>query len=122
MRIYHLVWRSDWETQVQGGKYRPPSLATEGFIHATKEVEKLVEVASLFFPPRGDDELLVLTLDESRVGAPIKYEDPGVGHLFPHIYGPLDTASVQKTDTLNHSDGAWHLPTFPRLPPCPSGD
>lgn len=114
MRIYHLVWRSDWETQVKEGKYRPASLATEGFIHATKEPEKLLEVASLFFTPRGDDELLVLSLDESKVGSPVKYEDPGVGHLFPHIYGPLDTASVQSIDTLIYATGAWQLPEWNR--------
>jgi uncharacterized protein (DUF952 family) len=39
--------------------------------------------------------LLLLTIDESKVDAPVKREAvPEVGRTFPHIYGPLPVAAV----------------------------
>lgn len=113
--IYHLVWRSEWPSLYSTGEYRAASLETEGFIHCTKEPEKLVEVANLFFPLRSDDELLAVTLDSAKIRAPVKYEDPGCGHLFPHVYGPLNLDAVVTTAPLEIKDGIWKLPA--RLAP-----
>ena len=33
--IYHITSRDEWELALANGFYRPPSLATEGFIHAS---------------------------------------------------------------------------------------
>lgn len=110
MTVHHLVLESDWEKLVSNGRYRPASLETEGFIHCTKEPEKLVEVANLFFAGSPKENLLVLVLDESNIGSPVKYEDPGVGHLFPHVYGPLDIRSVLAVHAMRHDGVHWHLP------------
>ncbi|MFO0947111.1 MAG: DUF952 domain-containing protein [Planctomycetota bacterium] len=110
MTIYHLVWQSDWNKLVANGQYRASSLETEGFIHCTKEPEKLVEVANLFFAGTPKEDLLMLSMDESRVGSPVKYEDPGVGHLFPHIYGPLDIRAITAKYVMKRDGGLWCLP------------
>lgn len=110
-RIYHLVWKSEWPTLHSGGDYRAASLKTEGFIHCTREPEKLVEVANLFFPERPEDQLLVIALDSGKIKPDIKYEDPGCGHLFPHIYGPLNLDAVESTHQLRRTNGSWSLPS-----------
>ena len=110
MTIYHLVWQSDWASLTKDGLYRPASLATEGFVHCTREPEKLVEVANLFFNEDRDEPLLLLSLDQEKLGSEVKYEDPGVGHLFPHVYGPIETAAVTGTSTLVREGKVWMLP------------
>ena len=108
--MYHLAWESDWQQSAREGKYYPASLETEGFVHATREPEKVVEVANLFFSEERTEELLLITLDESRVGAPVKDEDPGVGHRFPHIYGPINLAAVLDIRPMHRVAGLWKLP------------
>jgi uncharacterized protein (DUF952 family) len=52
-----------------------------------------------------------LTIDEARVSAGIKYEDPGVGHLFPHVYGPIELSAVVKQEAMRRNEeGRWQLP------------
>jgi uncharacterized protein (DUF952 family) len=109
--IYHLVWASDWDRLAGDDFYCAESLDAEGFIHCTKEPEKLLEVASLFFAQVRDEVLWRLTIDEARVSAEIKYEDPGVGHLFPHVYGPIELSAVVKQEAMRRNeDGRWQLP------------
>lgn len=110
MPIYHLVWESDWKTLVQDGLYRPASLESEGFVHCTREPEKLVEVASLFFAEPRDEPLLRLVLDESKLTSEVKDEDPGVGHLFPHVYGPIEVNAVTSIGVLKREGGIWIAP------------
>lgn len=110
MAIYHLVWESDWKCLTNDGLYRPASLTTEGFVHCTREPEKLVEVANLFFNDVRSEPLLLLTLDESKLASEVKYEDPGVGHLFPHVYGPLEVAAVTAQSALVRDWNEWKLP------------
>ena len=108
--IYHLAWRSEWEHGSKESPYRHASLETEGFIHCTREPEKLLEVADLFFATAPTEDLLVVSLDEARIGSEVKDEDPGVGHLFPHVYGPIDRAAVLRVDAMRRADDRWALP------------
>ena len=110
MTIYHLVWKSDWELLSKEGLYRPASLETEGFVHCTREPEKLIEVANLFFNEERTEPLMLLKIDQSKLGSEVKYEDPGVGHLFPHVYGPIETAAVMGTSMLERHGKSWKLP------------
>jgi uncharacterized protein (DUF952 family) len=110
MSIFHLVWRTEWERLAAGDHYAPPSLQAEGFIHATREPDRLLWVADQFYDRQSADELLVVCLDESKLGSPVKDEDPGVGHRFPHIYGPAALAAVEWIDSLGREPGRWILP------------
>jgi uncharacterized protein (DUF952 family) len=114
MTIYHLVWESDWNRWVEEDLYRPESLQTEGFVHCTREPEKLLEVANLFFADHRDEKLILLSLDEDLLGSEVRYEDPGVGHLFPHIYGPIEIAAILCAEEMELIEGTWTLPmTYP---------
>jgi len=90
--IYHIVQRSRWQQAVLQGHYEADSLATEGFIHASKE-HQVKGVIERYYPNQSD--LLLLHIDETRLTAPLKYElAPSVNEDFPHIYGRINLDAV----------------------------
>jgi copper homeostasis protein len=97
--IYHITKQAEWEIALDHGSYRPPSLATEGFIHAST-AGQVVGSANRFF--RGSEGLIVLRIDLDRVEAPIDWANsPHSVDPFPHIHGPLNLDAVIGTGPLN---------------------
>lgn len=92
--IYHLAFRSDWEAAVIEGEYRAPSLAEEGFIHASADETQMLSVAARLFPGRTD--LLALDVDTERLPAtsPLVREPARSGEIYPHVYGPINLDAV----------------------------
>ena len=112
--IYHITERTDWDAAQLAGEYVAESLATQGFIHAST-LPQLVETANLLF--RGQDGLVVLCIDESRLKAPVKREPAPAGPhresdgRFPHIYGPLNLDAVSQVVSFPCAlDGTFVLP------------
>ncbi|MBO3749719.1 DUF952 domain-containing protein [Streptosporangiaceae bacterium NEAU-GS5] len=107
--IFHLALASDWAQAQQSGEYRISTIGRtldeEGFIHASADLAQASRVAGRFYRDV-DEPLVLLTIDESRVGAPVIHEpatSPAnagpaagteAGELFPHIYGPLPVTAV----------------------------
>src|SRR5215471_8567076 len=88
--IVHITPRSLWEQSQETGIYRGDTLDTQGFIHCST-VEQVLAVANAVF--LGQDDLVLLLIDTSRVLSPLQYEGDSSG-LFPHIYGPLYVDAV----------------------------
>jgi choline monooxygenase len=106
--IYHLVAPADWR-KGPADDYRAASLDTEGFIHCSYAAQ-VAGSANRFYASAG--ELLVLTIDPARLGAPLKVEPAGTGELFPHIYGPLNRSAVVSAQPLQREpDGRWAFST-----------
>lgn len=104
MRILHLAVESDWVAAREVGTYvvstRDATLEQVGFIHCST-AEQVDGVAQNFYSDVLDD-LVVLELDEEVVraaGTDVRYEDPGNGDLYPHIYGPINPAWVTGVST-----------------------
>jgi uncharacterized protein (DUF952 family) len=90
--ILHIASREDWEKAKAQGSYRTDSLIDEGFIHCSKR-DQVIEVANTFF--RGQEGLVLLSIDRSRVAAEIRHENlEGGEERFPHIYGALNLDAV----------------------------
>ena len=108
--IYHIAYPADWAAAQRDGEYltssRGLTLAEEGFIHAST-AEQLAGVANAFYA--GDEDLLVLVIDEERLRPEVVYEDvPGMTEPFPHIYGPLNVDAVVATRPLTRgTDGRF---------------
>ncbi len=90
-RIYHVAAGADWDRARREGAYRPASLATEGFVHASR-AEQLPGVARRFFAGRRD--LVLLTVDPARLACEVRWEEGEPGETFPHVYGPIDLQAV----------------------------
>lgn len=99
MAIFHVTTRAEWEAAEAVGSYRMSTkgatLDEVGFIHASSS-EQLPVVASYLYAGT-DQPLVVLEFDDDgirRSGIQIRWEDGGVGELFPHIYGAVDATFV----------------------------
>ena len=90
--IYHVVKQANWQKALELGYYEAPSLATEGFIHASKK-EQVEGVMERYYAD--DTDLLILHIDEGKLIAPYIYElAPSVNEEFPHIYGRINLDAV----------------------------
>jgi uncharacterized protein (DUF952 family) len=94
--IFHVADRSRWEQSVATGMHTASSrgmeLADEGFIHLCT-AEQLAGVAERYY--HGVPDLVLLHVDEQRLGAPLVYEQLGAAtEAFPHLYGPLEVDAV----------------------------
>lgn len=113
--ILHITLRQDWQAAAKADEYRAASLQSDGFIHCST-VEQVVDTANLFF--RGRENLVLLCIDENRLNAALKYEDPtgsghdpGVGPVFPHVYGPINRDAIrQVVEFPCRTDGSFALP------------
>ena len=98
--IYHLAFRADWEAGQAGGEYLAPSLAEEGFIHASGDEEQMLRVAARLFAGRAD--LLALDVDTERLpdDSPVIREPARSGEIYPHVYGPINPDAVIRVRAL----------------------
>jgi uncharacterized protein (DUF952 family)/uncharacterized glyoxalase superfamily protein PhnB len=97
--LFHIARRRDWEAAQRVGAYRistlDRSLEQQGFIHLSY-ADQVRAVADRFYGGV-DDELVLLSIDPSKLTAPVVTE-PGEGtaQSFPHLYGELATDAVRR--------------------------
>lgn len=100
--IYHLTeperWARSLAEGVHTGSSRDLELDDEGFIHCST-AEQWPVVRGLFYADV--EPLLLLHIDESRVGCDVVYEQLGdAPAAFPHLYGPLPLSAVVEAELL----------------------
>ena len=107
--IFHIATRADWAAAQAAGAYTADSLISEGFIHCST-AEQVIATANRIF--RGRRDLVLLSVETSRVAAEIRYENlEGGTQLFPHIYGALTVEAVVAVhDFPPSADGSFALP------------
>ena len=116
--IYHITPRTDWETALKNGDYRPASLENEGFIHCSTDVQA-APVANAFYS--GQTGLVLLVIDPERLSAKLQWDPPAhpapekapaeLRGKFPHIYGALNLdAVVNVLDFSPDKDGRFSFP------------
>jgi uncharacterized protein len=140
--IWHLLPLERWRAAGHSG-YVPGTEDAEPFVHASPDLQTALAVANLLFRD-GDAPLVGLCLDTEKLAAPVRYEPadpappPGVPArtLFPHVYGPVETAAVTQVryarrdpsgaytgfevrpvtaealDLLPHPEGGWYAQTW----------
>ncbi len=90
--VYHMTPAAEWQNQQGNATFVEQTLVDEGFIHCTAERELLPVVANRFYRA-SQGEWVLLVVDTTRLSAPLRWE-PSDGHLFPHVYGPIDRAAI----------------------------
>lgn len=109
--IYHICRREEWEAARAAGRYPGSSQdRADGFIHfsAADQVK-----ASAAKHRAGQSGLVLLAVDEARLGPALKWEASRGGAPFPHLYGALPVAAVTAVHDLPL--GADGLHAFPPL-------
>jgi uncharacterized protein (DUF952 family) len=118
--IYHLVVESEFRAGISGSVYTPARLAEDGFVHGAFEAFVLCVADDYFAGVTGP--LILLELDPSRIGAPVRYEAAApiagggtrhleTGSLFPHVYGPIDLAAIRRVGVAIRGDSGYRWPT-----------
>lgn len=108
MIIFHLLPAALWQAQLVDEPYRADSLATEGFIHCTREPERLVVVANAFYR-QIPGPFLILCIETERLTTAVRWEAAD-GHLFPHVYGPIDWAAIVDVIAFPRNPNGEFLP------------
>jgi uncharacterized protein (DUF952 family) len=83
MAIFHLATPEEWAVAQATGAVAPPSLASEGFVHCSRE-EQLEGTIGVHFA--GVDELVLLRLHEDGLGDALRWEESRPGETYPHVY------------------------------------
>lgn len=109
--VYKICPLSLWREAESAGRFdgAPVDLA-DGFIHFSTAAQ-LAETAAKHFS--GQDNLLLIAVDEAALGQALRYEPSRGGALFPHLYGPLPLSAVRGVAPLaTGPDGRHVFPGF----------
>ena len=91
--IYKIHPASSWAEAEKAGSFAgaPIDLA-DGYIHFST-AEQARETAAKHFA--GQEGLLLIAVEAEALGDALRWEPSRGGALFPHLYAPLDLASVR---------------------------
>ena len=90
--ILKIEQAARWAQAVGAGVYTgAPVDHADGFIHFSAP-DQLKETLARHFA--GQRDLLLIAVDPAVLGEALKWEPSRGGALFPHLHGPLTTASV----------------------------
>lgn len=107
---YHLVPTEEWDRQKDNDTYLPATFENDGFIHCTNGPDELAAVGNRFY--KADTRsYMALVLDVEKITSPVRYDDPH--EVFPHIYGPLNTAAILGILRANRTDDGTFLSFSP---------
>jgi uncharacterized protein (DUF952 family) len=101
-RIFHITTAAEWRDALDSGSYAAPSLADEGFIHAST-AEQVPATAQRYYADV--DDLVLLVIDPDAVDVEIRWEESRPGERFPHLYGALATAAVVRVVPFGPQEG-----------------
>ncbi len=109
-RIFHIATAADWRRALETGTYATSTvgrtLEQEGFIHTSRR-EQVQAVFDRFYRGLGED-LVLLTIDPSRLGSEVRVEVVGED-TYPHVYGPIDRRAVLDVAPLSRSGAVESL-------------
>ena len=90
--IYHMCRREEWTAAETAGAYGGSSQdRADGFIHFSS-AQQVVKSAAKH--RAGQDGLVLLRVDTTKLGDALKWEESRGGALFPHLYGELPVGAV----------------------------
>ncbi len=109
--IYKIVPAALWrQAEVQGRFDGAPVDLADGYIHFSTATQ-VRETAAKHF--RGQDNLLLVALDGTKLGDALRFEVSRGGALFPHLYAQLDPTLAEWVKPLPLGADDAHI--FPDL-------
>jgi uncharacterized protein (DUF952 family) len=111
--VYKICPRPLWQGAERDGVFAgAPVDLQDGFIHFSTAAQ-VRETAARHF--HGQDDLLLVAVDDVRLADRLRYEPSRGGDLFPHLYGELPLEAVVWVKPLPIGPDGSHL--FPDLEP-----
>ncbi|MBC6405698.1 MAG: DUF952 domain-containing protein [Rhodospirillales bacterium] len=104
--IYHLCRSAEWEAALAAGSYTGSSQdRADRFIHFSAPGQL---VASAAKHRAGQKDLVLLEVEAERLRPALVWEPSRGGALFPHLYGALKPADVNRVWPLPLDDDGLH--------------
>jgi uncharacterized protein (DUF952 family) len=111
--IYKICPAGVWRAVEAAGAFHGSGIDIEdGFIHFST-ASQVAETAARHFA--GVDDLVLVAVDADKLGPALRHEPSRGGELFPHLYAPLDLATVLWVRPLPRGSDGRHQ--FPDLSP-----
>lgn len=111
--VYKICPEELWRAASATGLFAGAGIDIEhGFIHFST-AEQVAETAAKHFA--GQRDLVLVAVDTDQLGDALRCEPSRGGALFPHLYGPLDTAAVLWARRIDTGANGDH--TLPDLKP-----
>ncbi|MEM7777166.1 MAG: DUF952 domain-containing protein [Pseudomonadota bacterium] len=107
--VFKICSEQEWSNATRFGTYTGSSDDhRDGFIHLSTAAQ-LPETAAKHF--HGQDNLVLISLSTSALGAQLKWEPSRGGALFPHLYSALDPEIADDVRRLAlDADGIPQIP------------
>jgi uncharacterized protein (DUF952 family) len=107
--IYHICQENEWDAAKISGIYTGSSQdQKDGFIHFSSGLQIVQSAAK---HRAGQDNLILLEVDEHKLGPSLHWELSRNDEKFPHLYGKLPVAAVTRSFKLKLNINGTH--TFP---------
>jgi uncharacterized protein (DUF952 family) len=91
--VYKICPKPLWQDAERTGVFTgAPVDLSDGFIHFSTAAQA-PETARRHFA--GQDDLVLIAIDATKLGDALKFEVSRGGELFPHLYAPLDLGAVR---------------------------
>lgn len=104
--VYKISSRSAWDEAVRLGAFHGSADdRRDGFIHLSTREQVVGTLARHF---AGAADLVLVAIDEARLGAPLRWEPASSGKLYPHLYAPLPTVAAVSVHALGLGDDGRH--------------
>lgn len=108
--IYKICTVAEWREAERAGTFTGSAVdRKDGFIHFSTAVQAQ-ETARRYFA--GQQDLVLVAIDENKLGDALKWEPSRGGDLFPHLYGPMPAEAARDVIEL-----ALDAQGVPRIPP-----
>jgi uncharacterized protein (DUF952 family) len=105
--VYKIVSADLWRAAEDSGVFTGAGIdLSDGFIHLSTGAQTR-RTAQLYFA--GQDNLVLVAIDQASLGDALKYEPSRDGDLFPHLYGPLPLTAVLSVRALPLGADGDHL-------------
>ncbi|MCZ4354383.1 DUF952 domain-containing protein [Roseovarius aestuarii] len=108
MIILKILRGPEWaDLRAAGSSAGAPVDVTDGYIHFST-VSQAPETAAKHFA--GEDGLMLLGVEDDRLGDDLKWEESRGGALFPHLYRELRMSDVAWAQPLPMLNGVHQFP------------
>jgi uncharacterized protein (DUF952 family) len=92
MAYYKILRAPEWVAFAAAGRFEGSAVdLADGYVHLST-AEQVEETAARHFA--GEEGLMLLRLDKTRLDPSLKWEPSRGGQLFPHLYRPLAIEDV----------------------------
>ena len=109
--IYKICSEKEWADAVAQGTFKGAAIdLRDGYIHFST-ASQVRETAAKHFA--GQNDLLLVGVDETLLGEFLKWEVSRGGDLFPHLYKELDPTCACFVAPLPSGDDGTHI--FPQM-------